>query len=390
MTLGADATLVDNHGNDAIAYCEFEYGCSRSAPNDKFIKLLRDAGAPGSGATGRLFAAIRSKDMAAVRRAIEEGADVNRVCPPPSESTPLMWASSEELVELLLGAGADPNKSAKGDTPLISAAGSGYPAIVKQLVAAGANIHAVAVSGEFMQNAYSAAEMNSKHDVADYLKSLGAGKPKPAKSKPLQPGVGSWNDFGELLIKAPVNQAAETLAMMVNGKVQMNVYGQSLLPGKNAYVLVRPKGMDWCNVFQVVPPRLRFKDEKQTEKFAVELANKSGASVLSIEYSDTSDAASIMRVEPDGKKSRDQGWDRDTLEEMLEAMGDEAPAWAKKQLAKTGEDVPSSTERLVMLAEQEKFVVAALGFYCEPGRKVDVEVAGYEADNFEAVAFVTN
>jgi ankyrin repeat protein len=390
LKLGADASLTDNYGNDAIAYCEFEYGRSRSVPNDKFIKLLREAGAPGSGATGRLFAGMRSKDLATVRRAIEEGADVNRVCPPPGESTPLMWASSEELVELLLSAGADPNKSAKGHTPLISAAGSGYLGIVKQLIAAGADIHAVEVSGEFMQNAYSAAEMNSRHEVADFLKSLGAGKPKPAKPKPLKSGVGSWNDFSELLVKAPVKEVAEALATMVNGKVQMNVYGQSLLPGKNAYAVVRPTGMEWCNVFQVAPPRLRFEDAKKAEKFAVELAKKCGAPVLSIEYSDTSDAASILRIEPEGKKSRDLGWDRDTLEEMVEAMGDEAPAWARKQLAKTGGVEPSSSERLVMLAEQEKFVVAAFGFYCEPGRKLDVEVAGYGADSFDVVAFVTN
>ncbi|MCO5051846.1 MAG: ankyrin repeat domain-containing protein [Verrucomicrobiae bacterium] len=390
LELGADASLTDNYGNDAISYCEFEYGRSGSVPNDTFIKLLRDAGAPGSGATGKLFAAMRSKDMTAVRHAIEAGADVNRVCPPPVEGTPLMGASSEELVELLLRAGADPNKSAKGHTPLISAARSGYLGIVKRLIAAGADIHAAEVSGEFMQNAYSAAEMNSKHEVADYLKSLGAGKPKPAKSKPLKPGVGSWNDFSELLVKATVKKVAEALSTMVNGKVQMNVYGQSLLPGKNTYVVVRPTGMEWCNVFQVAPPRLRFEDTKKTEKFTAELAKKSGAPALSIEYSDTSDAASILRVEPDGKKSRDQGWDRGALEEMVEAMGDEAPAWAKKQLSKTDEDEPSSSERLVMLAEQEKFVVAAFGFYCEPGRTLDVEVTGYGVDSFEAVAFVTN
>ena len=114
------------------------------------------------------------------------------------------------------------------------------------------------------------------------------------------------------------------------------------------------------------------------------------ASVLSIEYSDTSDAASILRVEPIGKKSHDQGWDRETLEEMVGAMGDEAPAWAKKQLAKTGEDEPSSTERLVILAEQEKFIVAAFGLYCESGRKFDVEFTGYGAETFDGVAFVTS
>jgi hypothetical protein len=75
---------------------------------------------------------------------------------------------------------------------------------------------------------------------------------------------------------------------------------------------------------------------------------------------------------------------------MVEAMGDDAPAWARKHLAKTGEDEPSSTERLEMLAEQEKFVVAAFGIECAPGRKVDVEFVGYGAEAFDGVAFVSN
>jgi hypothetical protein len=177
---------------------------------------------------------------------------------------------------------------------------------------------------------------------------------------------------------------------MIKGKAQLNVYDKSLLPGKQAYVVARPKGMNWCNVFQIAPPRLRYENSKKVEAFARELAKASGASVLSIEYSDTSDAASVVRAEPDGKSSRDAGWDHETLEEMVEALGDEAPAWAKKQLAKTGEDEPSSTERLEMLTEQEKFVVAAFGLDCEPGRKVDVEFVGYGAEAFDGVAFVSN
>ena len=49
---------------------------------------------------------------------------------------------------------------------------------------------------------------------------------------------------------------------------------------------------------------------------------------------------------------------------MVEAMGDKAPGWAKKKLAETDEDAPASTERLEMLAEREKFVVAAFGLDC--------------------------
>jgi ankyrin repeat protein len=330
LELGADASLTDYYGNDAITYCEFEYRSGGGKPNPKFIKLLRDSGAPGSGSTGKLFAAMCKNDLAGVRRAIEDGADVNRICPPPGESTPLMWANSEEFTEILLKAGADPNKSAKGNTPLINAARSGHLGIVRQLIAAGADVHAVEISGEFMQNAYSAAQMNRKHDVADYLKSLGAGNPKLAKSELLKPGVKSWNDFSELLVKANVETTADALAKIINGKTQLNVYDKSLLPGKKAYVVVRPKGMNWCNVFQVAPPRLRFEDSKKIETFGGELAKASGFPVLSIEYSDTSDAASVIRIEPDGTQKDDKGWDRDTLQEMVEAMGDEAPGWARK------------------------------------------------------------
>ena len=120
---------------------------------------------------------------------------------------------------------------------------------------------------------------------------------------------------------------------MIQGSVQLDVYGQALTPGKLAYVVVRPKGMDWCNVFQVMPPPDRFRDMKETEVFAAALAQAAGAPVLSIEYSDTSDAASILRVEPDGTKTHDQGWDHESLKEMVDALGGGAPAWARKALA---------------------------------------------------------
>ena len=54
-----------------------------------------------------------------------EGADVNHVN--PGGGTPLKWASSEEFVDVLLKAGADPNKR----FPLIGAARCGELDIVK-------------------------------------------------------------------------------------------------------------------------------------------------------------------------------------------------------------------------------------------------------------------
>lgn len=384
LKLGADATLCDLTGNDALMHYEFE--CSRDGekPSAQLVALLRDAGAKGMGATGNLFEALRKKDLFAIRRAIEEGADVNHVN--SMGGTPLMWAGTDEIVEVLLEAGADPNKGC----PLISAAGSGHLSIVKRLIEAGADIHAMEVTGEYRSNAYSAAQMNRKYDVADYLKSLGAGLPKPKKSESIKAGVGSWNDFSEVLVKGTTKAVADALARMIQGAVHLDVFGKTFQPGGRAYVVVRPKGLNWCNVFQIAPPPNRFENYKVAQTFAKELAKVAGAPVLSVEYSDTSDAASIFRAEPNGKSFHDKGWDRDTLQEMVDAMGDEAPDWATKQLAKTSDDEPSSTERLVMLAESEKFAVAAFGFYCEAGRPLDIEVTGYGADAFDGVAFVSD
>ena len=122
-----------------------------------------------------------------------------------------------------------------------------------------------------------------------YLKSLGARN--PTRPEALKAGVDSWNDFSEVLVKATVEKAADGLAKMINGQAQLNVYGQSFSPGKRAYVIVRPKGLEWCNVFQVAPPPRRFEDPKKTEAFVTELAKACGAPALMIEYSDTSDAA---------------------------------------------------------------------------------------------------
>jgi ankyrin repeat protein len=394
LALGADATLVDNSGNDAIDHYSFEYFRCNKTPAQEILQTLREAGAKGSATTLELFVALKTKNLTALDKAIKDGADINRLTPPPVPSTPLTWAAGGrteedlEIVRILLKAGADPNKLDRSSTPLIRAARSGNLAIVKELVDAGADIHAVYESGDFIENAYSAAD--DHEEVRNYLKSLGAGNPKHAHSEPLKPGVGSWNDFGELLIKTTVEKTAEALSKIIDGKAQLNVYGQSFSPGKKAYVVVKPQGMEWCNIFQIAPPRLRFEDEKELEDFAAELAKVSGASVLSIQYSDTSDAAAILRIEPDGKKTRDQGWDHDSLKELVEAMGNEAPAWAKKQLAKTDEDEPTSTERLVMLAEHEKFVVAAFGLYCEPSKKIDVEFTGYGSETFDNTAFVSN
>lgn len=58
-----------------------------------------------------------------------------------------------------------------------------------ELIASGADISALEKTDEFPRNAYLAATTNGKHEVVDFLKSLGVTKPKPVISKPLIPGV---------------------------------------------------------------------------------------------------------------------------------------------------------------------------------------------------------
>src|SRR6516162_4839199 len=89
-----------------------------------------------------LVAAIRNADAQAVRKLLDNGADVN--ARNAEGDTPLILASfygSPECVELLVEKGADVNAANKaGATPLIRAATDYEKA--RLLVAAGANVHA--------------------------------------------------------------------------------------------------------------------------------------------------------------------------------------------------------------------------------------------------------
>ena len=397
LELGADATLVDEGGNDALGHYETESARSADGTDATIVELLRAAGGTGGGATARLFNAIRAQDLAAVRAAIADGADVNSVS--PHGATPLTAAAYKGAVELvgtLIRAGADVNKPDHDETPLMSAAGAGNLPVVQWLVEAGADVNQLEPDDEgesLRRNALLAAEGNGKYDVVDYLKSVGGTRPKPADFTPLEPGVESWNDFDEMLVKADVATTAAALARVTKGKAQLDAYGKTFKPGPAAFVVIRPKGMNWSNVFRVAPPRRRHVDVETLAPFYRQLATAAGASVLHVGYSNTSDAAATHRFEPDGTTSTDDGWSRDLLEEVVGEMGDDAPDHMKARLAELAdvdEDEADSTTRLVRLAEAERFNVAALGFDVEPGRPIDVEVAGYPPEAFDGVAWVSN
>ena len=387
IDLGADAKAVDNFGNDVLDHAWSQFWRDQRKVPESVIKILQKAGARGSQPTADLFEALRKGDPSRVRAAIEKGADVNRFIPPEFGSPLDMATENIELLRILLQAGANPNGAAGGKPHLVGAARRGKLDIIKELIAAGADVHATYKSDEYIENAYSASA--TEPEIRAYLKSLGASNPK--YDKPLKPGVASWNDFSEFIMKGPVESVAEGLAKMIGGKVQSDAYGQTFSPGQKAYVVIRPKGMDWCNVFRVTPSRLRYEDSRNLRLEAVEMAKACAADLLLAQYSDCADAASIDRFDSSGRKTdEDKGWDHASLKEFVEELGDDAPPEMKKQLAESDEDDLTSSERLVALAEKEKFVVAAFWFNGQPDKPMELEIVGYGPEAFDGVAFVSN
>jgi ankyrin repeat protein len=92
-----------------------------------------------------LFAVIGSGNLFLLEEAIRGGADVNVRAGDPNGDTPLLRAiagGDVEMVRLLLGAGANPNAAGllAGFTPVMIALGK--PAILRELIAAGADVNA--------------------------------------------------------------------------------------------------------------------------------------------------------------------------------------------------------------------------------------------------------
>jgi ankyrin repeat protein len=89
-----------------------------------------------------VVAAIETGDLAALRALIDGGLDVNAPIERENELTPIFLAAirdKEDALDLLLGAGADPNQEdLYGATPLIAAAEGGSSGCVRRLLAGGA------------------------------------------------------------------------------------------------------------------------------------------------------------------------------------------------------------------------------------------------------------
>jgi ankyrin repeat protein len=156
------------------------------------VELLLRAGADSSRAHPEgetpLMAAARAGSVAAVRLLLASGADVN-AAETFQKTTALMWASSErhaDVVDLLLEAGADPNRQAHvtsltkrhnadhptgGFAALMLAARNGDLEMVRRLVARGANVN---LKNGDDASAAMVAIYNDRFDVAAALLELGS------------------------------------------------------------------------------------------------------------------------------------------------------------------------------------------------------------------------
>ena len=140
----------------------------------KLIDEKVDVNAPGADGTPALHWLVRVDDFENARRLIRAGADASK--PSRYGVTPMQLASANgnaEMIALLLEAGADPNVVDKqGETALMSAARVGSVESVKTLLDHGATIDAR--DPAFQQTALMIAVRENHPDVVKFLVDRGA------------------------------------------------------------------------------------------------------------------------------------------------------------------------------------------------------------------------
>ena len=147
LDAGADVNAAEDHGVTPLM---------RAAENASLamVELLLTAGGnPGAAQTSgltSLMIAAHTGNVRVVRALMTHGADVNAVIAETS-ATALMWAVAAphpEIVQVLIESDADVRlSSAKGVTPLMTAARNGDIETAKLLIAAGAEVNGLGSDG---------------------------------------------------------------------------------------------------------------------------------------------------------------------------------------------------------------------------------------------------
>ena len=306
LDAGADATLRDGDGLDALAVLRAEYGGSaddveawrRAGPDtlaadvmamidrdqartmwredvgeDEYraarelvwaqedeakrvavsmaAKRLRDAGATGQPAADRaVVAAVQASDAAALAEALKAGGSPTATVVTMNghgAMTPIRVAAMREdraCLDLLTAAGASPDDGGRDGPPLIALARAGLLDGVRMLLDAGADPN---IRDRYEDDPLTAAEVAGREEVAALLRERGAVPREP--DQPFTPGCELMFTATELLVKADARATAEAVAAGIGGVAEHGVLGKTVTIGRGrGHLVVRLDGSAWSSV----------------------------------------------------------------------------------------------------------------------------------------------
>lgn len=164
LELGVDVDVVDYNGSSVGDVLGLDWGMTQYVSDLLGMGLVQEeveagraeiaamlGGGEGGASGGDIWAALQAGDAAAVRAALEAGADANAVS--PDGAAALLVASlngNPDVAAALLGAGADVNAANQGNgaTALHAAAFLGHADVVRLLLDHGADANAVTFDGQ--------------------------------------------------------------------------------------------------------------------------------------------------------------------------------------------------------------------------------------------------
>jgi ankyrin repeat protein len=195
--------------------------------------------AQGAQAGDPLYSAAIRADIEAAKKALAEGADINRQS--DNGYTALMWASTysnrspyDEMAKFLINAGADVNIRAKdGTTALLDAAGSSKE-ITLMLVEKGADITARKDDGRgiFTSCIFGILMGATDIELAEYMLSKGADVNESATSGDVEGWTAihyACSNGNMELIKFLIKNGADVKAKTANGKTPLSLIGSKHL-----------------------------------------------------------------------------------------------------------------------------------------------------------------